>query len=79
IPKKLFEDVHEFEFNNFNQVEELMKKYGDDVAAIITTPVNHPGGHKVEMPNPGFLEGLRKITNEYGSLLMFDEIRTGFR
>lgn len=79
IPKKLFEDVHEFEFNNLNQVEELMKKYGDDVAAIITTPINHPGGHKVEMPNPGFLEGLRKITNEYGSLLMFDEIRTGFR
>ncbi|MFW9882134.1 MAG: aspartate aminotransferase family protein [Candidatus Thorarchaeota archaeon] len=79
IPKKFFEDVHEFEFNNLDQVEELMKKFGDDVAAIITTPVNHPGGHKVEMPNPGFLEGLRKIVNEYSSLLMYDEIRTGFR
>jgi len=79
IPKKFFEDVHEFEFNNLNQVEELMKKYGDDVAAIITTPVNHPGGNKVEMPDTGFLEALRKIADEYGSLLMYDEIRTGFR
>jgi glutamate-1-semialdehyde aminotransferase len=79
IPKKFFEDVHEFEFNNLNQVEELMKKYGDDVAAIITTPVDHPGGHKVKMPDTGFLEGLRKIANEYGALLMYDEIRTGFR
>ena len=79
IPKKFFEDVHEFEFNNLNQVEELMKKYGNDVAAIITTPVNHPGGNKVEMPDTGFLEALRKIADEYGSLLMYDEIRTGFR
>lgn len=79
IPKKLFEDVHEFEFNNFDQVEDLMKNHGDEIAAIITTPVSHHGGHEVEMPKPGFLEGLRKLTDEYGSLLMFDEIRTGFR
>jgi glutamate-1-semialdehyde aminotransferase len=79
IPKKLFEDVHEFEFNNLEQVEDLMKNHGDEIAAIITTPVSHHGGHEVEMPKPGFLEGLRKLTNEYSSLLMFDEIRTGFR
>jgi glutamate-1-semialdehyde aminotransferase len=79
IPKKLYEDVHEFEFNNLNQVRDLMERHGDDIAAIITTPVDHPGGHRVKMPNPGFLEGLRKLANEYGSLLMFDEIRTGFR
>jgi len=79
IPKKLYEDVHEFEFNNLNQVTDLMEQYGDDIAAIITTPVDHQGGHQVRMPNSGFLEGLRKLADEYSSLLMFDEIRTGFR
>ncbi|MFW9865164.1 MAG: aspartate aminotransferase family protein, partial [Candidatus Thorarchaeota archaeon] len=79
IPKKLYEDVHEFEFNNLNQVTDLMERHGNDIAAIITTPVDHPGGHRVKMPNQGFLEGLRKLADEYGSLLMFDEIRTGFR
>jgi glutamate-1-semialdehyde aminotransferase len=56
-----------------------MERHGNDIAAIITTPIDHPGGHRVKIPNPGFLEGLRKLANEYGSLLMFDEIRTGFR
>ncbi|MFX1572308.1 MAG: aspartate aminotransferase family protein [Promethearchaeota archaeon] len=79
IPKKSFEDVHEFEFNNLDQVTNLMEEHGNDVAAIITTPIDHPGGHEVKKPNPGFLEGLQKLANDYGSLLMFDEIRTGFR
>jgi glutamate-1-semialdehyde aminotransferase len=79
IPEKLYEDVFEFEYNNLEQVQDLMKKHGSDVAAIILTPINHPGGHALEMPKPGFLEGLREITHEHGSLLIFDEIRTGFR
>ncbi|MHA2282227.1 MAG: aspartate aminotransferase family protein [Promethearchaeota archaeon] len=79
IPEKLYEDVIEFEYNNIDQVSYLMKQHGEDVAAIILTPINHPGGHEVEMPKNGFLEGIRKITNDYGSLLIYDEIRTGFR
>jgi glutamate-1-semialdehyde-2,1-aminomutase len=79
IPEKLYEDVIEFEYNNLDQVTHLMKEYGKDVAAIILTPINHPGGHEVEMPNEGFLEGIREITDNYGSLLIYDEIRTGFR
>lgn len=79
IPPKLYEDVFEFEYNNLTQVEELMKKHGEEVAAIIVTPVGHPLAHEVQMPKPGFLEGLRDITYKYGSVLIFDEIRSGFR
>jgi len=79
IPEKLYEDVIEFEYNNVEQVRHLVNQYGDDIAAIILTPINHPGGHQVEMPNPGFLESLREITEENNSLLIYDEIRTGFR
>ena len=79
IPEKLYEDVFEFEYNNLDHVSKLMQTYGNDVAAIIITPINHPGGHEVEMPKPGFLEGLRELVDRYGALLMYDEIRTGFR
>ncbi|MHA2184494.1 MAG: aspartate aminotransferase family protein [Promethearchaeota archaeon] len=79
IPEKLYEDVIEFEYNNLEQVEHLMKQYGDDIAAVILTPINHPGGNKVEMPKQGYLEGIRELTENYGNLLIFDDIRTGFR
>ena len=79
IPEKLYEDVIEFEYNNIEQVRHLMKQYGEDVAAIILTPINHPGGHEIEMPKKGFLENIREITDKFGSLLIYDEIRTGFR
>lgn len=79
IPEKFYEDVYEFEYNDLDQVEDLMKQHGDSVAAIIVTPVGHPLGHEVQMPKPGYLEGLRKITSKYGSVLIFDEIRSGFR
>jgi glutamate-1-semialdehyde aminotransferase len=42
IPSKLYEDVHEFRYNNLNQLEDLMAKYGDATAAIILTPFGHP-------------------------------------
>jgi len=79
IPEKLYEDVIEFEYNNLEQVEHLMKEYKDDIAAVILTPINHPGGNKVEMPKSGYLEGIRELTENNGNLLIFDEIRTGFR
>ena len=79
IPEKLYEDVIEFEYNNLDQVRHLMNQYGNEIAAIILTPIGHPGGHQVEMPKPGFLEGIREIADEHGSLLIYDEIRTGFR
>jgi len=79
IPEKLYEDVYEFEYNNLDKVTKMMQEFGNEVAAIIITPINHPGAHELEMPKPGFLEGLRELADKYGSVLIYDEIRTGFR
>ncbi len=79
IPEKLYEDVHEFEYNDLDKVTKMMQEYGNEVAAIIITPINHPGAHELEMPKLGFLEGVRELADKYGSILIFDEIRTGFR
>jgi len=79
IPEKLYEDVYEFHYNRLDQLEDLMKKYGDRTAAIIMTPFGHPLHQKMEEPKPGFLEGVREIANRYGAVLIFDEVRTCFR
>jgi glutamate-1-semialdehyde aminotransferase len=79
IPEKFYEDVYEFHYNNLNQLEELMARHGDQTAAIIMTPFGHPLHQKMEEPKPGFLEGVREIANRYGSVLVFDEVRTCFR
>ena len=79
IPSKLYEDVYEFHYNDLQEVEDLMKEHGNDVACIIVTPVGHPLAHEVEMPKPGFLEGVKALTEKYNCVLIFDEIRSGFR
>jgi 3-aminobutanoyl-CoA transaminase len=79
VPEKLYEDVHEFHYNNLPQFEELMAKYGNQTAAIIMTPFGHALHQKMEEPAPGFLEGVREIADKYGAVLIFDEVRTCFR
>jgi glutamate-1-semialdehyde aminotransferase len=79
IPEKFYEDVYEFRYNNLDQLEDLMKKYGDQTAAIIMTPFGHPLHQKMEIPKPGFLEGARELATRYGAVLVFDEVRTCFR
>lgn len=79
IPKKFYEDVYEFQYNRLDQLEELMAEHGSDTAAIIMTPFGHPNHQKMEVPDPGFLEGARKIADKYGAVLVYDEIRTCFR
>ncbi|MDH5438548.1 MAG: aspartate aminotransferase family protein [Candidatus Bathyarchaeota archaeon] len=61
-------------FNDLEAVETLMKKHGNEVAAIILEPVPMNMGYI--LPKSGFLEGLRKIANEYNSVLIFDEVKT---
>ena len=79
IPEKLWEDTFEFKYNDLNSLEELLKVHGDETAAIIVTPLGHPLAHKIEEPKPGFLEGVKELAHKYGAVLVFDEIRTGFR
>lgn len=64
-------------YNDIEGIEELFRAEGNSIAAVIVEPV--PGNMGVVPPRPGFLEGLRKITANYASLLIFDEVITGFR
>jgi glutamate-1-semialdehyde aminotransferase len=79
IPEKFYEDVHEFHYNDLDGINDLMKKHGDQTAAIIMTPFGHPLHQKMQTPKPGFLEGVRELADKYGAVLVFDEVRTCFR
>jgi len=79
IPKESYQNVLDFEFNNLNQVEDLIKKNKNEVAAIITQPISTPLVKEVEKPQKNFLSDLRKLADKNNIVLIFDEIRTGFR
>lgn len=79
IPEKFYEDTLEFHYNDLDGLETILKANRDDMAAIIVTPVGHPLAAPVQMPKPGYLEGVRALADKYGALLIFDEIRSGFR
>ncbi len=79
IPEKLWEDTIAFPYNDIEALENLLKEHGDDMAAIIITPVGHPLAKPVEEPKPGYLEAVKELAEKYGAVLIFDEIRTGFR
>lgn len=65
--------INTFQYNNLDSLEELLKKEPDNYAAIIMEPAN-----AVE-PHAGFLEGVRALADQYGVVLVFDEIVTGWR
>lgn len=79
IPKKLYEDIHEFHYNDLEGAEKLLNEHKGEVAAIIITPLGHPGAQEVQYPKPGFLEGLKELAKKHEAVYIFDEIRTGFR
>ena len=77
VPKSFTDKTLLAKYNNIDSVEKLFKKYGDKIASVILEPVAANMG--VIPPQKGFLENLRKITRKNGSLLIFDEVITGFR
>ena len=64
-------------FNDIEELERIFDREGKDIAAVIVEPV--AGNMGVVPPRPGFLQGIREITRQFGALLVFDEIITGFR
>ena len=77
VPKEMAEDTLTAEFNDLQSVRALLEANPGQVAAVIVEPVAANMG--VVPPAPGFLQGLRQLCDEFGSLLIFDEVITGFR
>ena len=77
VPESIARNTITVAYNDLDSVKVAVQEFGDKLAAIIVEPV--AGNMGVVPPEPGFLEGLRELTKENGSLLIFDEVMTGFR
>lgn len=77
VPESVAKNTITVAYNDLKSVREAFKQHGDDLAAIIVEPV--AGNMGVVGPEPGFLEGLRDLSTENGTVLIFDEVMTGFR
>lgn len=77
VPASVTHDTLTAKYNDLESVRTLFSQFGEEIAAVIVEPVAANMG--VIPPQPGFLSGLRGICDEYGSLLIFDEVITGFR
>jgi len=77
VTKGAAQDTINLPYNDLEAVEKLIREQHEQIAAVIIEPV--AGNAGVIPPKEGFLEGLRRVTKEYGIVLIFDEVITGFR
>ncbi|MBJ9992179.1 MULTISPECIES: glutamate-1-semialdehyde 2,1-aminomutase [Paenibacillus] len=77
VPESVASNTITVAYNDLESVTLAFERFGEEIACVIVEPV--AGNMGVVPPLPGFLEGLREITTKYGSLLIFDEVMTGFR
>lgn len=77
VPEGIAKNTITVPYNDLESIQYAFEQFGEDIAGIIVEPV--AGNMGVVPPQPGFLEGLRAITEQYGALLIFDEVMTGFR
>lgn len=77
VPAQTASTTISAQYNDLDGLREIFAREGEDIAAVILEPVT--GNMGVVLPEPGFLQDLRELTAEYGSLLIFDEVMTGFR
>ncbi|MBW5290886.1 MAG: Glutamate-1-semialdehyde aminotransferase [Candidatus Ruthia sp. Asou_11_S2] len=77
VPKDFAKYTLTLEYNNIDQVSEVLSETGAEVACIIVEPV--AGNMNCIPPTDGFLQGLRELCDKYGVILIFDEVMTGFR
>ncbi|WP_017525709.1 glutamate-1-semialdehyde 2,1-aminomutase [Pusillimonas noertemannii] len=77
VPPEFIQHTLVLDYNRLEAVEAAFKEFGSEIACIIVEPI--AGNMNLVKPVPGFLEGLRRLCTEYGALLIFDEVMTGFR
>ncbi len=77
VPPATVQDTLVAHYNDLDSVRALFEQFPEEIAAVIVEPV--AGNMGVVPPVEGFLPGLRALTQEYGALLIFDEVMTGFR
>lgn len=77
IPKAISRLTLVERWNDFARIERLLARHGDEVAAVITEPIM--GNCAGITPQPGYLEHLRQLCDDHGVVLIFDEVKTGFR
>ncbi len=77
VPDEVVQHTLSLPYNDLSQVEKVLNEVGEETAAVIVEPVAANMG--VVPPKPGFLEGLRRLCDRWGALLIFDEVITGFR
>ena len=79
VPQPIQDLTVGFPYGDLEALEAKLKEYEGRVAGIIITPVGHPGAKPIIVPPEGYLEGVRALADKYNVVLIFDEIRTGFR
>jgi glutamate-1-semialdehyde 2,1-aminomutase len=77
VPESIAQNTITVPYNDLESVRYVFEQYGDDLAAVIIEPVS--GNMGVVPPEDGFLQELRSMTEENGTVLIFDEVMTGFR
>lgn len=77
VPAEFIQHTLVLDYNDLDAVDAAFRQYGPDIACIIVEPI--AGNMNLIKPLPGFLEGLRSLCTQYGALLIFDEVMTGFR
>jgi glutamate-1-semialdehyde 2,1-aminomutase len=77
VPADFAKHTLVLDYNDSQQVEDLFKARGDEIAAVIVEPV--AGNMNLVMPRPDFLPALRRLCTQHGAVLIFDEVMTGFR
>ncbi|MUT65590.1 glutamate-1-semialdehyde 2,1-aminomutase [Paenibacillus sp. NEAU-GSW1] len=77
IPTSIAHEVITVPFNDLDALKEALNRWGDDTAAVMIEPI--VGNFGMVMPEPGFLEGVCRVTREAGALVIYDEVITAFR
>lgn len=79
VPPEYQSHVPKFEYNELEDLERVFDEHKGDIAGVFLTPIRHDIMHDQELPAPGFFDGVRELCDREGALLLFDDVRCGFR